>query len=707
MALYRGTLDQGRIPYIANNDTYDAEEGGEQPSSTHPELITVAQIEEGDCTVVVAASTDGTGSEVNASYDLSVTALPPDTSVTFDGGSKSGTLIDNQVHYFQIEVPETIGTDPVLGWILDLTETTGDASLRLRKGEPPYEGSPDTLASNVAETIVTPPFLSGGTWFVAVKASGLTNYTLTSDPVRPERTWSMPALGGTYSQPGLTEPFFGDTGIDDNGNNIVNPETGDLGTDLAQGHYHFFKVVVPAGNGGLLRTALEALSGDPELYIRRDIPATKDHDELGSPGYIYERSLLGTGTTYGNWVPFNGKYETELPPGDWWISVWANNTNVRYRLKLSTGTVQAFAQSGGNVANQALAAGDMRYYKLQVPQSALSTSSSTPLQWTINLSQAAGDVAVFVRDTIPPGQGSEWSSYLGSLRDWKNDNSYLYPDPYVYYDATGNHVLTVPPVKPGHTYYLGVFAKTDATFGLSSSIGTTRLALQGIINFYGGSVTSTISPGSRQIYRIDVPSDATRWQHAAQHSDDVNLYISQSTVPPRDDYAHWRSTESNSSYSTYLLGSDPDHNYPWQPGHSYYLLVENVSSSTLPFTFTMDGRNLNTEDEDNDDMADQWETYYFKDLSRDGTGDYDKDGLTDLEEFQAGTDPTDWDSDNDGMPDGWEVDHALNPLVNDAKLDPDKDGWTNLQEYQNNTDPHKRDARRKAMPGLLLLLLDN
>ncbi len=45
-------------------------------------------------------------------------------------------------------------------------------------------------------------------------------------------------------------------------------------------------------------------------------------------------------------------------------------------------------------------------------------------------------------------------------------------------------------------------------------------------------------------------------------------------------------------------------------------------------------------DTDEDGMSDEWERRYFTDLSRDGTGDYDKDGVSDLDEYKNGTDPT-------------------------------------------------------------------
>lgn len=44
-------------------------------------------------------------------------------------------------------------------------------------------------------------------------------------------------------------------------------------------------------------------------------------------------------------------------------------------------------------------------------------------------------------------------------------------------------------------------------------------------------------------------------------------------------------------------------------------------------------------DSDNDGMDDAWENSYFGNLSRDGTLDFDSDGMTDRQEFQAGTDP--------------------------------------------------------------------
>lgn len=50
---------------------------------------------------------------------------------------------------------------------------------------------------------------------------------------------------------------------------------------------------------------------------------------------------------------------------------------------------------------------------------------------------------------------------------------------------------------------------------------------------------------------------------------------------------------------------------------------------------------------------------------------------------------TDTDDDNDGMPDDWENTYGFNPLFDDSGEDFDGDGFTNLEEYEAGSDPTK------------------
>jgi regulation of enolase protein 1 (concanavalin A-like superfamily) len=100
-------------------------------------------------------------------------------------------------------------------------------------------------------------------------------------------------------------------------------------------------------------------------------------------------------------------------------------------------------------------------------------------------------------------------------------------------------------------------------------------------------------------------------------------------------------------------------------------------------------------DKDHDGLPDSWEQLHnLNDTdASDAAVDSDQDGLTNLQEFQAGTNPRNRDTDGDGLWDGWEVQHGLNPLkAASAMQDSDRDGLTDLDEFKAGTNPFSNDS---------------
>ncbi|MHA2251804.1 MAG: hypothetical protein ACXAD7_15685 [Candidatus Kariarchaeaceae archaeon] len=101
-------------------------------------------------------------------------------------------------------------------------------------------------------------------------------------------------------------------------------------------------------------------------------------------------------------------------------------------------------------------------------------------------------------------------------------------------------------------------------------------------------------------------------------------------------------------------------------------------------------------DKDDDEMPNSYE-FTYRSIGfnasdpADGNKDFDKDGLKNSEEYFFETDPTDRDTDGDGMLDGWEVKYGLNPLdPSDANDDLDGDLFLNKFEHEYGLNPSSK-----------------
>jgi len=601
-------------------------EGGATPNDINTNILTIANPSNSVYTLAVKARVLGTAYP-DASYTLRIRQIPvPELNFTAalntNGLSHiaAGVLVDGQRAYYKVVIPTNVQGSPVIGWQLDLAQTSGQAGVRVRKDALPSDsvtGMPFT--PNAA--VIAPPFLTNGTWYVEVRGTNSTAFTLTSSALALQRPiWQMPGGGEPTTTPGLAAPDFGDSGVDTNGV----PLAGDQGIDLELGRYHYYAINVPTNNAGLLRVQLEGISGNPDFYLRTGLIPTASHNTNGLLGNMLERALTGGATDYGNFVPLNGKTEFRLTPGTYYLAVRAvANANARYRLRLSTGIIQDLALNGGAVNNQFMAGNDWRYYRVQIPL-------DTPTTWQVSFSQIAGDVVMYLRDTIPPGNGN--TTNTTDIKDWVSDDKN--DGPYANYDLPGTYSFNIPPVRPDTTYYLGIRSKNDATFSLNSvTVGSTNAAPP-IIPFYGGSVTNLIPANSQVMYRIVTPTDALRWRNTSTHSNTVQLYIENGTHPTKTTQDDYRSLVANSTQDRFLTTT------PWLPNQTYYLTVTNTSNLAQNFIFNMNGSSTNADD-DVDGMLDAWEIQYFGSLSAAAAGDSDVDGVSNLNEFLEGTGPTD------------------------------------------------------------------
>ncbi|MEM7383339.1 MAG: LamG-like jellyroll fold domain-containing protein [Verrucomicrobiota bacterium] len=108
-------------------------------------------------------------------------------------------------------------------------------------------------------------------------------------------------------------------------------------------------------------------------------------------------------------------------------------------------------------------------------------------------------------------------------------------------------------------------------------------------------------------------------------------------------------------------------------------------------------------DSDGDGLDDPWEEAQFGNLDQGPEGDFDEDGLTNLQELELGTQPANADTDRDGLTDGAEVnEHKTDP----GKIDTDGDEVSDGAELATGTDPLDPASRPRPSAPTLLAFFD-
>ncbi len=151
---------------------------------------------------------------------------------------------------------------------------------------------------------------------------------------------------------------------------------------------------------------------------------------------------------------------------------------------------------------------------------------------------------------------------------------------------------------------------------------------------------------------------------------------------------------------------DPDNNidqYSWNQTNGPTVTLTNVNLTDITFTapdVDTDGVALTFQLTVKDSKGLQDFDSCIVQVNKAAVQDSDNDGVPDDQDAFP-SDPTetidtdgdgignnaDKDDDNDKMPDAWEIQYGLDPLVNDASEDADLDGISNLDEFLAETDP--------------------
>ena len=175
--------------------------------------------------------------------------------------------------------------------------------------------------------------------------------------------------------------------------------------------------------------------------------------------------------------------------------------------------------------------------------------------------------------------------------------------------------------------------------------------------------------------------------------------------PDQGSLALYIYNENHALITSVWVNADSSYVYVPEQDGTYYIRIVSWNSDKNYILYNLYTKcvdsDFDADDCDGDGIPNDWESEYGLDPldPSDRDTDIDEpegDGLSNYQEWENGTDPLKWDTDGDGMPDGWEIQYGLDPTSPDgldgADGHHDDDTISNLLEYQLGSNPNDGDT---------------
>jgi|GEM_PF-7122381 len=334
-------------------------------------------------------------------------------------------------------------------------------------------------------------------------------------------------------------------------------------------------------------------------------------------------------------VPIEGRDTLELEPGTYYLAV-ARGPGLPgyYRLRLKTAPASHPVSLDGTSTSAEVAAGGWQWFHFVMPDPpppGLTFAGTEGLDWML-------------RDTLRPSKINFTTFNFGYPVDIGSDDK---NSSFQYHSGiTSQHIDTRATLRPGATYYFGVTnhgnTPRTADISLAADPGTINVPA---LNFLNGTSSGTLNPGEEQEMRINAPADAQRLKLMIQGGAGITAKLEQgSPASAGNSFSYWKQTLVDNTPVVLEQDLNVNQAWPWRAGVSYWVKLANTGSQPVAVTLQSTGKSPANSDDDHDGMLDGWELTHFGTMVRDGTLDYDFDGVSDLREFLDQTDPTNFSS---------------------------------------------------------------